>query len=52
MEGKTPVDNGDEQDEQEPAERRRERRRLVGQILIDWSPVIAGVANLVVKHFS
>ncbi|MFG2800592.1 hypothetical protein [Streptomyces pseudovenezuelae] len=52
MEGKTPVDSGDEQGEQKAAERRRERRRLIGQLLIDWSPVIAGVANLVAQHFS
>ncbi|MEU0586551.1 hypothetical protein [Streptomyces sp. NPDC006132] len=52
MDGKTPVDNGDEQHEQEAAERRRERRRLIGQLLIDWSPVLAGVANLVVQHLS
>jgi hypothetical protein len=52
VEGKTPVDSGDEQGEQEAAERRRERRRLIAQLLIDWSPVIAGVANLVVQHFS
>lgn len=52
MEGKTPVDNGDEQDEQDAAERRRERRKLIGQLLVDWSPVLAGVANLVVQHLS
>ena len=52
MEGKTPVDNGDEQDDQEAAERRQERRRLVEQFLIDWSPVMAGLADLVVRHFS
>jgi len=52
VEGTTPVGNGDEQDEQKAAERRRERRRLIGQLLIDWSPVLAGVANLVVQHLS
>lgn len=52
MEGKTSVDYGDEQDDQEAAERRRQRRKLIGQILVDWSPVLAGVANLVVQHFS
>ncbi|MER6433228.1 hypothetical protein ABT272_36725 [Streptomyces sp900105245] len=52
MEGKAPADSGDEQDEQEAAERRRERRRLLAQLLIDWSPAIAGLANLVVQHFS
>lgn len=49
MEGKTPVDNGDEE---EAAEQRQERRRLIWQLLIDWSPVLAGIANLVVQHFS
>jgi hypothetical protein len=49
MEGKTPVDDGDEE---EAAEQRRERRRLTRQLLIDWSPVLAGIANLVVQHFS
>ncbi|WP_153183191.1 hypothetical protein [Streptomyces sp. E5N91] len=53
MEGTTPVDNGDDQEEQEEAaERRQERRRLIGQLLIDWSPVLAGVANLVVQYLS
>ncbi|MFG3208077.1 hypothetical protein [Streptomyces sp. NPDC048192] len=52
MEGKTPVDNGDEQGEQEAAERCRERRKLIGQLLIDWSPVLAGIADLVVQHLS
>ncbi|MFF7903734.1 hypothetical protein ACFZCV_34005 [Streptomyces sp. NPDC007920] len=47
-----PVENGDEQDDQEAVERRRDRRRLVKQFLIDWSPVMAGLANLVVRHFS
>jgi len=49
MEGKTPVDDGDEE---EAAEKRQERRRLTRQLLIDWSPVLAGLANLVVQHFS
>ncbi|MGW8730534.1 hypothetical protein ACWGNF_31410 [Streptomyces sp. NPDC055808] len=49
MEGKTPVDDGDEE---EAAEQRRERRRLTRQVLIDWSPVLVGIANLVVQHFS
>lgn len=49
MVGKTPVDDGDEE---EAAEQRRERRRLTRQLLIDWSPVLAGIANLVVQHFS
>ncbi|MFJ7898829.1 hypothetical protein [Streptomyces anthocyanicus] len=53
MEGTTPVDNGDDQEEQEEAaERRQERRRRIGQLLIDWSPVLAGVANLVVQYLS
>ncbi|MFF0383012.1 hypothetical protein [Streptomyces sp. NPDC004286] len=52
MEGRTPVENGDEQDDQEAVEQRRERRRLVIQFLIDWSPVITGLADLVVRHFS
>lgn len=49
MEGKTPVDDGDEEN---AAKRRRERRRLIRQLLIDWSPVLAGIANLVAQHFS
>jgi hypothetical protein len=49
MEGKTPVDDGDEE---EAAEKRQERRRFTRQLLIDWSPVLAGLANLVVQHFS
>ncbi|MEW2511109.1 hypothetical protein [Streptomyces sp. NPDC046870] len=49
MEGKTPVEDGDEQG---TAERRQGRRRLIRQLLIDWSPVLAGVANLVMQHLS
>ncbi|MFD8740799.1 hypothetical protein ACWGA9_43535 [Streptomyces sp. NPDC054950] len=49
MEGRTTAEDGDEQD---ATEQRRERRRLVWQLLIDWSPTLAGVANLVVQHFS
>ncbi|MGW6602861.1 hypothetical protein [Streptomyces sp. NPDC055036] len=49
MEGRTPVDDGDEE---EAAERRRERRELIWQLLTDWSPVLAGIANLVVQQFS
>ncbi|MFJ4007995.1 hypothetical protein ACIPWL_31765 [Streptomyces sp. NPDC090023] len=52
MEGKTPVENGDEQNDQEAVEQRQERRRLVKQFLIDWSPVMAGLADLAVRHFS
>ncbi|MBC2904396.1 hypothetical protein [Streptomyces cupreus] len=48
MEGQTTAGDGD----QDAAERRRERRRLIRQLLIDWSPVLAGVVNLVVQHFS
>ncbi|MGW4914612.1 hypothetical protein [Streptomyces sp. NPDC004270] len=49
MEGKTPVDDGDEE---EAVEERRERRRLVSQLLIDCSPVLADIAYHVVQHFS
>jgi hypothetical protein len=50
MEGQTTAEDGGEQDD--GTERRRERRRLIRQLLIDWSPVLAGVANLVVQHLS
>ncbi|MFF9490227.1 hypothetical protein [Streptomyces sp. NPDC014676] len=49
MEGQTAASDGDK--EQETAEQRREQRRLIRQLLIDWSPVAAGVANLVIQHF-
>lgn len=49
MEGQTTADDGDDQ---ETEKRRRERRQLIRQLVIDWSPVVAGVANLVVQHFS
>jgi hypothetical protein len=56
VDGKTPADDGEEQDEQEVAKqrrkRRRERGRIIRQILIDWSPVLAVVANLVVQRYS
>ncbi|MEU6242955.1 hypothetical protein [Streptomyces sp. NPDC047024] len=52
VEGKVPVDNGDEQNDQDVADRRRERLRWVKQFLIDWSPVLAGLADLVVRHYS
>ncbi|WP_405986938.1 hypothetical protein [Streptomyces sp. NBC_00872] len=48
MEGTKPVDDGDEGE----ARRRQDRRGLVWQLLIDWSPILAGVADLVVQHFS
>lgn len=49
MEGKTPV----EHDQEENAnEQRRKRRRIAWQLLIDWSPVVAGIANLVVQRLS
>ncbi|MFJ3826327.1 hypothetical protein [Streptomyces nodosus] len=51
MDGQTIAEHGDEHEE-EAAEQRRERRRLIRQLLIDWSPVMAAVANLVVQHFS
>ncbi|MFE7443792.1 hypothetical protein ACFU7X_25465 [Streptomyces chartreusis] len=47
MEGRTPVDDGDEET---AAKRRQERRQLVRQLLLDWSPVLAGIANLVAQH--
>ncbi|MEU6102733.1 hypothetical protein [Streptomyces flaveolus] len=49
MEGQTTAPDGGEQGSDE---RRRKRRLLIRQLLIDWSPVLAGVANLVVQHFS
>jgi hypothetical protein len=54
MGGETP-DDGEEQDEQEAAKRRRRRRergRIIRQLLIDWSPVLAAVANLVMQRHS
>ncbi|MFJ8195206.1 hypothetical protein ACIQ8D_36555 [Streptomyces sp. NPDC096094] len=49
MEGQTTAPDGGEQGS---SERSQKRRRLILQLLIDWSPVLAGVANLVVQHFS
>ncbi|MFI8221199.1 hypothetical protein [Streptomyces sp. NPDC085932] len=49
MEGQTTAPDGGEQGR---GERSQKRRLLIRQLLIDWSPVLAGVANLVVQHFS
>ncbi|MFF8329229.1 hypothetical protein [Rhodococcus qingshengii] len=49
MGGQTPPEDGDEQDEDE---KRRERRRLIRQFLIDWSPVLATLTSLALRHFS
>lgn len=51
MEGQTTAEHGDEYEE-EAAKQRQERRRLIRQLLIDWSPVLAALTNLVVQHFS
>ncbi|MCX4231835.1 hypothetical protein [Streptomyces ortus] len=50
MDGQTTSGNDDERKDAE--EGRPKRRGLVRQFLIDWSPVLAAVANLVVQHFS
>lgn len=49
MEGES-AESGDDREAAE--QRRRERRRLLRQLLIDWSPVLAGVVNLVLQRFS
>ena len=49
MESKTTADDGDEQD---AIERRRERRQLIWQILINWSLVLADVTIYVVQQLS
>ncbi|MFJ4633038.1 hypothetical protein [Streptomyces sp. NPDC088847] len=50
MGGQTTPEDGD--DQEEAGEQRRERRGLIRQLLIDWSPVLATVTSLVVRHFS
>jgi len=50
MEGRTPVDDGDGHEE-EAATRHRERHPFIRQPLLDWPPVLAGIANLVVQRF-
>ncbi|MFJ4526233.1 hypothetical protein ACIP4Y_35870 [Streptomyces sp. NPDC088810] len=47
-----PTGRADETDEQEPAERRRKRRRMLGQVLLDWSPVLARLTTIVMQHLS
>ncbi|CAK7279205.1 hypothetical protein [Streptomyces misionensis] len=41
-----------ETDEKEAAERRRERRQKLGQLLLDWSPVLAKLTTIVMQHLS
>jgi hypothetical protein len=50
MIGETPP-SSDEADDREAAERRRERRQRFWQLLLDWSPVLAGLTNIVVQRF-
>ncbi|MGW6488168.1 hypothetical protein [Streptomyces sp. NPDC055056] len=50
MGGQTPPEDGDSQ--QDSQEQRRERRGLIRQLLIDWSPVLATVTSLALRHFS
>ncbi|MFI8930633.1 hypothetical protein ACIG3E_23515 [Streptomyces sp. NPDC053474] len=51
VDGRTAADNGDGQDDQEAVERRRERRKFIVQLLVDWLPVIAAVANHALQRF-
>nr|WP_031942412.1 hypothetical protein [Streptomyces rochei]BAP15801.1 hypothetical protein [Streptomyces rochei] len=51
MIGETPA-TPDEEDEKEAAERRRERRQRLWQFLLDWSPVLAELAKIVIQHLS
>lgn len=51
MVGETPA-SSDEGDEKEAAERRRERRQRLWQLLLDWSPVLAVLAKNVIQHLS
>ena len=50
MGGQTTPENGD--DQEEAGEQRRKRRGLIRKLLVDWSPVLATVTSLVVRHFS
>ncbi|MFJ8158858.1 hypothetical protein [Streptomyces sp. NPDC094468] len=48
MDGLTPPEDGDHQEDDG---KRRERRRFIRQLLIDWSPVLANVvATLALRH--
>ncbi|SEB29556.1 hypothetical protein SAMN04490357_0015 [Streptomyces misionensis] len=51
MIGETPASSDDE-DEKEAAERRRERQQRLWQILLDWSPVLAVLAKIVIQRCS
>ncbi|MFF5860945.1 hypothetical protein ACFY8B_36020 [Streptomyces sp. NPDC012751] len=44
--------SSDETDEKEAAERRRKRHQTCGQILLDWSPVLARLVITVMQHLS
>ncbi|MGW5497760.1 hypothetical protein [Streptomyces olivaceoviridis] len=44
--------SSDETDEKEAAARRRKRRQTLGQILLDWSPVLARLTTIVMQHLS
>lgn len=41
-----------ETDEKEATERRRKRRQVLGQILLDWSPALARLTTIVMQHLS
>lgn len=51
MMGEVPA-SSDETGEREAAERRRDRRRRLGQVLLDWSPVLAKIATIVMQQLS
>ncbi|MGV4988928.1 hypothetical protein ACWGLF_45700 [Streptomyces puniciscabiei] len=51
MMGELPA-SSDEAGEKEAAERRRERRRKLAQLFLDWSPVLAELTDIVIRHFS
>ncbi|MFF3166820.1 hypothetical protein [Streptomyces sp. NPDC003273] len=51
MMGEVPA-SPEETDEKETVERRRERRRKLGQFLIDWSPVLAKITTIVMQYLS
>ncbi|MEU5247374.1 MULTISPECIES: hypothetical protein [Streptomyces] len=52
MIGETPASPDDETEKEEAVERRRKRRQMLWQFLLDWSPVLAELTKVVMQHLS
>ncbi|MEU4878789.1 hypothetical protein [Streptomyces sp. NPDC021608] len=49
MDGETPT-SSDGTEKEETAERRRKRRQMLWQLLLDWSPVLAELTKIAMQQ--